>query len=901
MVGTFVKCIYIYCFYIKEIKIFFKTIFDIIKKLDCDARANIYIGITGILVAIVIFIAEIISSKNIETYKKLLLEKTKLKKNVKEMIITMALIWIGEIIKFQDSIIIYFCVQLLIDIKILISMIQTFCTFSEVIKLNTNKEYFDNQLIEFIYNKIEKNIKLNEKNKIKLEEKNKDFFEYIKKSKLFKFEQSSIILEDGYSTIESNKYGYITSYDYFILNQIEQNLKIQIKNADNSNNISENISNNQQEICICKKIGDKCVKGYPIAYYKNVKAELINMINRAVIIDNQDYINYDKEIAKIIDDVFIIAFQNQSSEDDENILLMVYEFICKKKYESIIATFLDRIDHIYREINDIEENKKFCSFLNKLMFRSFNNNRYEDFNKIGKYITELYINRMKIDGIDLKYIAYRYANDIFLFNNYTIKRKGDYKYYDIIMANLLLMIKEYLKMNNIEAVLVLFDNIHFEKNNYYIEKEWNDYDIVNFQFIIAVIYLILYTYKKEENKNKEISSDFIENISKLINMLEDKFFKLYDMWDTILKFNKFSKKRSEILNIIEHVDLDSDSHKYKSSWSNNPIDINEVLKCIIYMFEIQYVDIKKIKKEDISRKEKNKYDQLLRVFQNSTFGKLEEIYDYDCKYKKDAVELISKAIEIEEEKEKEYELTAEIDIEKEKKFKEIIIRNSNKKSKIEELIYNIGKIKENKVKLKRTFGMSELIPRSWFIKDNNIYTDNIAEDFGKAFTRGIEKEVIDYIINQSIISNETLENTINSISNIDDYILLADKSILRNFKYTYDNEHVNINGKKIYTIFSLKVENFILINKQALPNIELCKFDDSYNNKNIIGNMYIEITDCANNEQRREKIIKENKWLQKKGNVEEQDNYLKGMCDFKAFKSFRILESDIKDSYIIKK
>ena len=132
-------------------------------------------------------------------------------------------------------------------------------------------------------------------------------------------------------------------------------------------------------------------------------------------------------------------------------------------------------------------------------------------------------------------------------------------------------------------------------------------------------------------------------------------------------------------------------------------------------------------------------------------------------------------------------------------------------------------------------------------------------------------------------------------------MLLANRNALYNTTYSYDNEHVNINGKKIYTIFTLEIENFILVNKQALPNIELCKFDDSYDKNNINGNIYIEITDCSGDEQLREKIINGNEWLKEKGNVEEQDNYLKTMCDFKVFKAYRIIESNIKDSYIIKR
>ena len=417
MIEIFLKniCILYYNF-MEIIDYCLKLILDIITKLDCDTRTNIYIGVTGILVAVVIFVAEIISNKNIEIYKNLMLEKTRIIKNVRNMIITMAIIWLGEIVKLRDSEIIYMFEQILIDVVIFISMFQTFKTFLEVIKLNTNKEYFDNQLKIYLYSKIENNVNVREKQQRIIEEKNQEFLKFIKNSKIFKFEPYSFVLDDGYETLNSNQYGYIEAYDYYILNKIEENLKVQIKNIENDDNSAESISNKNPEIYICKKIGDKCGNGFPIAYYKNVKDELINMINKSVMIDNKNYIDCDSEISKIIGDIFAIAFQNPLNIDDENILFNLYEFICKNKYESIITTFLDKIYQIYIGINNIKENESFCKFLNKLMMSSFNNDRYEDFNRIGKYITWLYINRMEIEGSDLKYIAYKYANNIFIFN-----------------------------------------------------------------------------------------------------------------------------------------------------------------------------------------------------------------------------------------------------------------------------------------------------------------------------------------------------------------------------------------------------------------------------------------------------------------------------------------------------
>lgn len=78
-------------------------IIELIKASQCDTRTNIYIGITGILVAIVIFIAEMVSNDKVEIYKDLMLKRTKIKNIVGMMIVTMISIWIGEIIDTNVS------------------------------------------------------------------------------------------------------------------------------------------------------------------------------------------------------------------------------------------------------------------------------------------------------------------------------------------------------------------------------------------------------------------------------------------------------------------------------------------------------------------------------------------------------------------------------------------------------------------------------------------------------------------------------------------------------------------------------------------------------------------------------------------------------------------------------
>lgn len=870
----------------------------ILKKLDCDTRINVYIGITGILVAVVIFIAEIVSDKKIEVYKKLMLNKTNIVKNVKHMIVTLIFSWMFKLIEPEGSKITYILCQTLLNILILYSTIETFKMFVEVIKLNTSKEYFDDELKKYVYSKMKNNAKNIELIKHKLDRKNRELMNFISKSKVFHFESN--YRNNEYNILESNTSGYIESYNYHLLNKIEENLLTQIQSIKNDNYSSRSLPINIPEIYICKKIGDKCSKGFSIAYYKNVKRELINLINQAIVIDKEEILKNDNEICKIITDFFSISFENILEIDTENMLKELYEFLCYNNYESIILIFLNNLDNIYSQfLHENKVNESFIRFLIELRTISIKYNRYEDFKKINLYVTWLYIKMMNFKDSDLKHIAYKYSNNVY--NNYYLGKKSDSKYYDLIMSNLLLIIKEFIKRERIDAVLVIFDNIFFDKR-YYNGEEFTDKDVINFQFVIAIIYFLLYQYEIEE-KNGGVNDYFINEVSNLIDVLEEEFLELYDMWDVILKFNKYSKNNSEINHVMESIELDSEEHKYKNSWVVTTIDINNVLKCMIYMFDISYVEIEKINKEQIKREEKYKYEKLKELFSNNSYLKLEEKYNYKSKYKPKIDEVLNNVISIADEKEKEYELNAEIDIEKINKFKEIIIRDCQKKSELEELIYRLGKCRESNEKIKRVKGIAKLIPRSWFIKDeyNTIYTDHIAEEYGMAFQRGMKKEIIQSIKKKSIKVEDKLEDMINKINNSSDYILLTNRQTLYNTNYKLENDYLIIDTKRIRVLFIYEVEGFILINQNSLPIIEICDFDDFYEKENIFKNIYIKITDCSQNEQLRNEIISNTKWLKEKGGLNEQNEYLKEMCDFKVFKAYKIIDSDIDESYIFEK
>lgn len=63
-------------------------------------------------------------------------------------------------------------------------------------------------------------------------------------------------------------------------------------------------------------------------------------------------------------------------------------------------------------------------------------------------------------------IAYNFANNMFRFNLYLVKKNPDIRYYDNLMSGLLRFIIYLMKLSNYEAINVLLDNILMERINY---------------------------------------------------------------------------------------------------------------------------------------------------------------------------------------------------------------------------------------------------------------------------------------------------------------------------------------------------------------------------------------------------------------------------------------------------
>lgn len=74
-------------------------IIRLLTTLDSDIRRDIFIGVTGLMIAIIIFIAEIISNKDYDLEKRVILNKTKIISNMKFCIIVFFLFLIASLVE----------------------------------------------------------------------------------------------------------------------------------------------------------------------------------------------------------------------------------------------------------------------------------------------------------------------------------------------------------------------------------------------------------------------------------------------------------------------------------------------------------------------------------------------------------------------------------------------------------------------------------------------------------------------------------------------------------------------------------------------------------------------------------------------------------------------------------
>ena len=868
--------------------------------LNSDIRRDIFIGVTGLTVAIIIFIAEAISNKKYELEKRVILDKTKIINNMRFCILILFTMFASSIVicsydtptqsVYIKSDFLFIIIQLVINIFIVVFMYRTFNIFKISVKLNTDKEYFNKELDNYVYKRsAEIEREASNKSLKNIKQLKQDFNNYLKNNKMLSTDLFGVgFSEKSYIPIYTSKRGTIKKYNY-------KKIDSMIESIDNlsTEEPKDYLPTNEPVFVFAKQIGDKvekntiigyCLKGYKI-YFK----------------DFSNCIIYDEHSMYIADEIKLINknlfdFANKFSEpddfDDDNKLFNYFNFLYQKDLNGVRKYSIYQLEETARIIyKDRYKNYRYAIFLNRISSLAYKDDNYEEYQQISRVIISLYYQQLKIDGNDAKKVAYNFANHYFKYDYFSIKKNSDIRFYDELMSNLLRFICNLIREKKFDVISILFKNILLEHDRH-ISDDFDEKDILNLQFSIGIIQCLMMLIDK-----KDISGDDKKEIINIINWTKQYFINTYDAWQIVINFKKYCNRKSSIQEVYDNLEFDFIDHEYLSSWSGWHIDDKIILKELLYAFKIRNVFKDSINYDEITKDDKYYFKNLLELMSSTEKTKFEQELNLHFS-NGNLIESLELVISDAERKEKEYIKNNQLDKNKVKNFEKIIKETVFKNNQLEDYLNSLNKIEKIDMTIKRVCGINQLIPREIFFKDYGGY-ESIAEQFGEIFETAKEEEFINKIDSISKLSVDNVDEVINKIEKIEDYLIITNYLNCDNIKsYDMYSDSIVINGKKLEIMKIPQIESIYLIEKKYLPKLQYCNFDEDFDKNNIDGNLYYELNDCSKDDYLRNEIIEKSSWLSEKGSIDEQQEYLKQQCRLRLFLAFRFCK--IKYSKAIK-
>lgn len=868
--------------------------------LNSDIRRDIFIGVTGLMVAIIIFIAEVISNKKYELEKRVILSKTDIIKNMKFCIFIYFIMFLSSIVKcsydsptdyvYIQSDVLYIILQLLINFLIVRFMYKTYKIFKISVKLNTDKEYFNKELDNYINQRsmeIEK--EACEESLKNIKKLKQDFEKYlIGKNKLSNDTISIGFSEDSFIPIYTNKRGVIKNYNYKKIDSI-------IENIDNisSEESKDYLPGNEPVFVFAKQIGDKIEKNSIIGYcLKGYKKYFKDFSNCIIYDENSMYVG--DEIKLINENLLELAndFSEPNDFDDNNKLFNYFNYLYQNDLNGVRKISIYQLEEMARIIyKNRYKNYRYAIFLNRISSLAYSNDNYDEYQQISRVIYFLYYQQLKIDGNDVKKVAYNFANHYFKYDYFSIKKNSDIRFYDELMSNLLRFICDLIREKKFDVISILFKNILLEHDRH-ISDDFDEKNILNLQFSIGIIQCLMMLID-----NKDISSDDKKEIINIINWTKQYFINTYDAWQIVINFKKYCNRKSSIQEVYDNLEFDFIDHEYLSSWSGWHIDDKIILKELLYAFKFRTVFKDSINYDEITKDDKYYFKNLLELMSSTEKTKFEQELNLHFS-NGNLIESLELVISDAERKEKEYIKNNQLDKNKVKDFEKIIKETVFKNNQLEDYLNSLNKIEKFDMTIKRVCGINQLIPREVFFKDCGGY-ESIAEQFGKIFETAKEEEFINKIDSISKLSVDNVDEVINKIEKIEDYLIITNYLNCDNIEsYDMYSDSIVINGKKLEIMKIPQIESIYLIEKKYLPKLQYCNFDEDFDKNNIDGILYYELNDCSKEDYLRNEIIEKSSWLSEKGNIDEQQEYLKQQCRLRLFLAFRFCK--IKHSKAIK-
>ena len=902
---------YLYSKYIVNSIFGIWKLMDIIEILDSDYRKDIYLGVTGFLTAIVIFVAEVVSNKDKSKLdKKVLMSKTNILPNIIFMVINMILIWVGPIFKGNY----YYLFQIFINCCIAISILQTLNMFKIIIKLTLEDNHFAIEKDKYI----NKKFALYNSKKTNLKNKNEKFREEIKtkyqNNKLIKFNNYSYDSKE-YKAVPINYDGVIVDINLNkieeIVNQIDEKRRFaermcsDIVNLNTNNEwitiqlpykkeeLKEKIKNeNSVIVYFFISTGEEVGKDKILFYIKNEFTEYSDALLSTIKIDKDEkYLKEDVE--NIINEKIELIKNNHHYTYILNDIVSFHQKNMEKNWLYVGEIFNNKIEQLAKEYIVLKENDKVNNLHNIVEYLVISSARNDNFKFLSYYIDILFMiveYKLDLENADRKEIAFNFTGIVNSCIHVVWEVKQKIKYYEFLLSRVLKLIKKLLRKNCIEEIIIILKTLAIVKQDILeITRNTPEDEKYILQFVIGVIYAMIY-------ESNNITNDETVNLKELIEELSDKFNIDYDysMIEILFKFKEVEDEPTEIHDIYNCFPYgEEEDHKYKSGWYGKHISIKYALLGLMGMYPGDFwgkIDDTKITKEDLYW-----CNDVERILENNEYEKLLNIFPEYIENKEDMKKLIKDVKNIAKEKEIEYNIISPIPENKISEFKNKIFEEIIKEENIIELFPD--KLQYTNEKIDKPMSIEhDFIPRE-FLFENTGAHKMLAKNVAERIRFAKLNASIRYLTrNAKRINN--IEEILNNFKDLNKVIILAS---FKDYRTIFQRRNTyNFNGYEI-PVKKLQVKDSIIFDKNSFPILKFGTFEKSdIQNGEIRENTFIEVLDFAKDEQlvteHLEYIYDSEVYEQSE---EEKRKYLRQHCLLKVRHAFKLEDSEEKNIYLL--
>ena len=618
-------------------------LFKIIETIDCDLRTDIYLGVTGFLTAIVIFVAEFVSNDDKSKLdKKVLINKTKIYDNVVWMIINMLALLIGKLITGAG----YYIFQILVNISIGISIYKTLRMFKIIIDLTLRDDLLAierDKFIKNIFNAYDEKME----NVKRIKQQSAYELESALKANMYISYEKYTYFSDGYKAINSKFDGILKAIDLEKIEQILESLKIK----------------NDEKILYIVAVKGEYIPRKILFYIKKEYEKYSENILSCFCIE-KDENHLDEDVNRIIKETINKIRNTEYYENIHTEIVNFFEEIISNDWKYVEELFYSQLYEIVRESIKLKKYNMMnvlLEYVEDIALLLIRKNKIEEFEKYYNLRYYLMIEIIDENGVDIESVIYKFTNFI---NSCIYSCENDETKdakYDLLLSKVLRVIKLLLRRDCPKAIWVILNNIAISRE-YRLEKEKWIEDLL-LQFIIGILYAFLYEFDTLNKNNFRGVKEILEKI----NHKFDFDFK-YELYEFISKFNWLKNKENKIYGVYDDFCFgESEDHKNQNSWSGNSININLVLCELFRLYYIIPND--NINKDLINKEDIFFCDEMLTFIENQKYKKLFEIFPRNLEMNLSEIKLAIENIKrIAIEKEEQYEIENELDKEKIEKF-----------------------------------------------------------------------------------------------------------------------------------------------------------------------------------------------------------------------------------------